>query len=172
MRRFVGGDEAAFTELFARLSPAVLGFVVRMLRDRALAEDVVQTTFLSVVRGRGRFEDGQKVRPWVFTIAANAARDALRYRARRPEATTANGRLLDGSTQPNHADPLVIREVESAIAALPEGQRAAVLLHRLSGLGFSEIAEILGVSVSAAKVRAHRGYVRLKELLASCVEET
>src|SRR3954447_325155 len=80
MDRFCLGDEAAFDELHRRHGRDVHAFLSRMVRDPALAEDLLQTTFLSIVRSRGRYEKGAPVGPWFFTIAANAARDALRKR--------------------------------------------------------------------------------------------
>jgi DNA-directed RNA polymerase specialized sigma subunit len=91
MQRFCRGDEAAFDMLHHRYAAAVLAYLTRMLRDSALAEDMLQTTFLSFVRARGRYEAGTNVRAWIYAIATNAARDALRRRRARPERLTDTG---------------------------------------------------------------------------------
>src|SRR3954454_14039530 len=85
MEQFCRGDETAFDALYERHAPPVLAFLTRMVRDAALAEDLLQTTFLSVVRARGRYQPGTAVRAWVFAIATNAGRDALRRRRARRE---------------------------------------------------------------------------------------
>ena len=166
MQQFCRGDEAAFDILHQRYASPVLAYLTRMLRDATLAEDLLQTTFISFVRSRGRYEAGTNVRAWLYAIATNAARDAVRRHRARPE------RLTDTGVPPDRAaddaaprDAAAARAVETALAKLPPDQREAVVLHKLQELSFEEIAAVLGISVGAAKVRAHRGYQRLRELL-------
>jgi len=167
MEQFCRGDERAFEILYARHAPPVLAFLVRMVRDSALAEDLLQTTFLSVVRARRRYQPGTTVRGWVFAIAANAGRDALRRRRARPDRLSTTGAPPDVPAQPEAAaDPPAERAVRSALMHLPIDQREAVVLHKMHELSFEEVATALGITVGAAKVRAHRGYQRLRELLA------
>ena len=164
MERFCGGDNAAFEALFARHAARVQGFLGRMVRDGPLAEDLLQTTFLSVIRARGRFEPGTRFVPWVLTIAANAARDALRRRLHAEELV----RRRDGestSVEPRVGDPGMRKQLEDALQQLPEDQREAVLLNKVEGWSFEEIAALRGISVGAARVRAHRGYEKLRRLL-------
>lgn len=166
MQRFCRGDEAAFDMLHHRYAAAVLAYLTRMLRDSALAEDMLQTTFLSFVRARGRYEAGTNVRAWIYAIATNAARDALRRRRARPERLTDTGAPPEEVAETAAArDPAAARAVEDALGRLPPDQREAVVLHKLQELSFEEIAAALGISVAAAKVRAHRGYERLRQLL-------
>ncbi len=169
MERFLGGDSAAFDALFARHAARVHAYLRRMV-GTTTADDLTQTTFLSVVRSRGRFQRGARFRPWLYAIASNAARDHVR-RARFEQPTD------DGETpeQVGHTpfpDPLLERAVQTALAQLPPQQREAILLHRFEGFSFGEIAETLGLTESAVKVRAHRGYVRLRGLLAHLGEGT
>jgi len=167
MEQFCLGDENAFEALYARYAPAILAFLSRMVRDPALAEDLLQTTFLSVVRARGRYQPGTTVRAWVFAIAGNAGRDALRRRAARREDPSARAELAAlPVAEPDDADPGATRVLQEALMQLPLEQREAVVLHKLHDLSFDEISKALGITVSAAKVRAHRGYHRLRELLA------
>jgi len=171
MARFCDGEEAAFEALYARHARPVMTFLIRMVRDAALAEDLLQTTFLSVVRGRGRYQPGTVVRSWIFAIAANAGRDALRRRRARPEDLSKTGTPPDiAAATPPPADPAAERAVQDALMKLPVDQREALVLHKMQDMPFEQVAAALGISVSAAKVRAHRGYQRLRVLLAGLAE--
>ena len=166
MVRFCRGDEAAFGVLYDRYAPQLEAFLRRLVRDQTLAEDLLQTTFLSFVRARGRYVATAGLRAWIFSIAANAGRDALRRRgARREELLSSQLGDLGGEAAAM-SDPPLARAIEEALRQLPEDQREAVLLHKMHGLSFPEVASALGTTVGAAKVRAHRGYQRLRVLLA------
>lgn len=167
MARFCKGDEAAFDLLYERYARPVHAFLCRMVRDEALAEDLLQMTFLSVVRARGRYVPGTAVRAWIYAIAANAGRDALRRRRTRREDFSETGAPREMAAPAGaEADPAAARAVEEALMKLSDDQREAVVLHKMQELSFEEISTALGISVGAAKVRAHRGYTRLRELLA------
>ena len=91
------------------------------------------------------------------------------------EDLTAQGELpasVPVEDGPAPRDAGLERAVQRALAQLPEGQRIPIVMHRFEGMGFAEIAEALGLTESAVKVRAHRGYARLRELLAALREET
>jgi RNA polymerase sigma-70 factor (ECF subfamily) len=165
MARFCRGDEAAFDALYEKYAGLVFGFLNRMLRDPAAAEDTMQATFLSFVRARGRYQAGTSVRGWLFAIATNAGRDALRrQQARREEPASPTLEAAPGEA-PAPSDPLLARDIEAAFAALPAAEREAIVLHKVCGFSFDEIAASLGITASAAKVRAHRGYRRLRAIL-------
>ena len=167
MDDFCKGDETAFNGLYGRYAPRVLAFLGRMVRDQALAEDLLQTTFLSLVRSRGRYQKGTAVRAWVYAIAANAGRDALRRRRARREDAWPSAPAFEPAGEPQaERDPAAARAIDLALRELPEDQREAVVLHKLHELSFGEIAYALGITEGAAKVRAHRGYTRLRTLLA------
>ena len=172
MTRFCQGDTRAFDALFQRHARPVHGYLCRLTGSPAAAEDLVQQTFLSLVRSRGRFLEGARVKPWLYAIATNAARDW--QRRRRPEDLTAAGELPTSvpAEAPAPRDAGLERAVQKALAQLPEGQRLPIMLHRFEGMGFAEIAEAMGLTETAVKVRAHRGYARLRELLAALREET
>ena len=164
MERFVQGDEGAFSELFTRHAGRLRAALRRIVGPAA--DDVLQTTFLSIVRARGRYQKGAPFRPWLYTVAINAARDHLRRHRR--EESHATDTLPDvPAEQAPLPDPGLTRTVEAALAQLPENQREAIVLHRFEGFSFKEIAKLLGVTETAVKVRAHRGYERLRMLLAS-----
>ncbi len=165
MERFCSGDASAFTVLFTRHAPSVRGYLWKLVRDGPLADDLTQTAFLSVTRARGRFIRGARFKPWLYAIATNAARDVQR---KRRELPTETGEVLTGDEAQVDApqpDAGLDRAVRRALAQLPDAQREAIELHRFGGLSFAEIAEVAGVTESAVKVRAHRGYERLRELL-------
>jgi RNA polymerase sigma factor (sigma-70 family) len=163
MELFCEGDEKAFDALFARHAPAIRGYLARLVGNAAVADDLTQTTFLSLVRARGRFLKGARFKPWLYAIATNAARDSKR---RRTDQLTATGDLPAGEGEEMVVtDRGMEKQVHAALGQLPESQREAILQHRFHGLSFAEIANAEGVSESAVKVRAHRGYERLRELL-------
>lgn len=171
MARFCSGDSAAFEALYRRYAGLLHGYLTRLVRSPSAADDAVQLTFASVIRSRGRFTPGARVKPWLYAIATNAARDQFR-RGRGEELSTPEqlGAWAE-PVQPGVHDHGLEQRVRRALEALPPAQREAILLHRWEGLSFAEIAEVVGVSETAAKVRAHRGYERLRELLADLKEE-
>jgi RNA polymerase sigma-70 factor (ECF subfamily) len=164
MNRYCDGDNQALEVLFERHSGGVHGFLARMVRDGALADDLLQTTFLSVVRSADRYQRGAKVLPWLLTIAANAARDTLR-RKRQGVEVLGDENAPEPSVTPEMSDPGARKIIEDAFAQLPAQQREAVLLHKVNGLSFEEIAQSLNISATAARIRAHRGYEKLRHLL-------
>jgi RNA polymerase sigma-70 factor, ECF subfamily len=164
MERFIEGDAAAFDALFSRHVSQLRGYLQRLSGSAAVADDLAQTTFVSMVRGRGRFQKGAKLKPWLYAIATNAARD---WRRRSKfEAVSDDGKLPEEAAEPGvERDPGLEKAVKQALAQLPEAQREAIVMNRYEGLSFAEIAVHAGVTESAVKVRAHRGYERLRELL-------
>ncbi|HSP78820.1 MAG TPA: RNA polymerase sigma factor [Myxococcaceae bacterium] len=172
MTRFCQGDARAFEALFQRHARSVNGYLARLTGSPAAADDLTQQTFLSLVRARGRFQEGARVKPWLYAIATNAARDW--QRRKRPEDLTDQGELpaTVPAEVPAPRDMGLERAVQRALAELPEGQRIPIMLHRFEGMSFAEIAETMGLTETAVKVRAHRGYARLRELLAALREET
>jgi RNA polymerase sigma-70 factor (ECF subfamily) len=169
MERFCQGEASACEELFNRHGRRVDALMKSMVRDEALAEDLVQTTFLSVVRSKDRYTPGNPVLPWLFTIATNAARDVLRRKGLKIEELSDTGELprdIPSGSASTETDPGLRKAVETALNKLPESHREVVVLHKVQGLTFTEIADALGITSAAALIRAHRGYERLRELLA------
>lgn len=163
MERFCQGEPGAFDALFSRHAAAVRGYLWRLTGHGATADDLTQATFLSLVRARGRFEAGKRFTPWLYAIATNAARD-WRRRGKHEEVSD-DGALPEESVEPATRDRGLEKQVQQAVAQLPDAMREAVVLHWFEGLSFGEIADIAGVSESAVKVRAHRGYEKLRESL-------
>jgi len=168
MEQFRHGETRALEALYNRHAKSVHGFLVRMVRgDGALADDLLQQTFLSVVRSADRFEKGAKFWPWLLTIAANAARGNMRRVKLGVEVL--GEEAPEPSMTPAHSDPAARKRIEAAFAKLPDSQREVVVLHKVEGLSFEEIAKILGITSTAARIRAHRGYEFLKAELGELV---
>jgi RNA polymerase sigma factor (sigma-70 family) len=169
MAAYVAGDASAFEELFRRLAPRVHSFFLRSMRDPAVADDLMQVTFMKVHRGKTQYRPELRVVPWLFAIAARVRIDELRKRLRLAEdadeeaLARADEQLTRDAEPPPSND--VAEQVRAALDSLPESQRTVIHLHRYEGLTFSEIAKALGSTEGAIKLRAFRGYERLRELL-------
>jgi RNA polymerase sigma factor (sigma-70 family) len=165
MAAYVRGDAAAFRELWNRHSPVLLRVMRSQLRRPEDARDLVQQTFLQLHRSRQDFREGARLSPWLFTIAMNLKREYFRRAARRPEAPLEN----EGESVPvaprGHEQAEAREEVAYAMGKLPEDQREVIALHWLGGVPLPEVASIVGASVSAVKVRAHRGYAAMRRAL-------
>jgi RNA polymerase sigma-70 factor (ECF subfamily) len=180
MLAFRGGDDAAFEALFERWAARLLRFLERMVRDTAVAEELVQETFLRVHRARTRYEPDAKFSTWLYTIAANVARNELRRPFRRAphDSTDAEreGAPLELAAEDSPVDEIVNArregsEVEAALQKLPERQRAALWLAAVEGLPYAEVAQALETSESSVKALVHRARVALAEQLASAREK-
>jgi RNA polymerase sigma-70 factor (ECF subfamily) len=170
MAAYVAGDPRAFKELFARLAPRVHGFFLRSFRDPAVADDLLQVTFMKVHRARAQFRSDLRVVPWLFAVAARVRLDELRRRLRLPEDADEEALARADEKLSREADPPpdgdVAEAVRRALDALPESQRTVIHLHRYEGLTFPEIAQVLGTTPGAVKLRAFRGYEALRKSLA------
>lgn len=175
MQRYCDGDARAFRELYAVVAPRLLGYLVKMTRDRAAAEDLLQQTFLKVHRARGAYVRGADPVPWIYAIAHRTFIDEAR-RAKRamvrvgeaeelPEVPAGLTGESDDRRDEVRGDPALVSAALDALAELPAQQREAVVLTKLDGKSVAEAAEIAGTTVGAMKVRAHRGYEALRRLL-------
>ncbi len=171
MDRYAAGDDTAFEAVYDGLAPRLLAFLARYTRDRSRAEDVVQQTMLQIHRARGRFIVGSQVVPWAFAIARRVLFDAHRRGGREVLSPTGDDNLsqvllaLDAP-----ADDLVVAKQLAArlsveLARLPENQRVAFELIKQDGLSLAEAAQVLGTTVPAVKLRAHRAYEALRAVL-------
>lgn len=168
MSRYADGDARAFVVVYEALAPVVGRCMRRWINDPALADDLVQETFLRVHRARERYRPGAPVGPWVITIARRLSIDAHRRRGSSKVVLTREGQLPEvGVAPPEPVDDTneLIAEVRAAIAALPPSLRPVVEMHKLEGRPMAEVAAELGIKEGAARVRAHRGYKRLKTAL-------
>ena len=167
MSAYAAGDQGAFRELFARYA-SVLARVVRAQgASDDESRDLVQQTFLQLHRARRDYRAGEPLRPWLFTIAYNLCRDRWRILGRRREVPMEQAPPpIDSATPVDHLQERRRAELlRAALATLSEDQRRVVEMHWFAGVSLPEVATALGISLSAAKVRAHRAYERLRQNL-------
>jgi RNA polymerase sigma-70 factor, ECF subfamily len=167
---FLAGSDRAFTTLVERYSTELYQFVARFVRNQVSAEDIVQEAFVQVYQSAAGFDPARRFRPWLFTIAANKARDHLRGRGRKREvplsvaSTTGESEevsyldfMSDESATPSdllEADER--REVVRAIVSrMPENLREVLVLGYYHRFPYREISEILGVPLGTVKSRLH-----------------
>jgi RNA polymerase sigma-70 factor (ECF subfamily) len=180
-RRFRAGERVAFEALLRRHRAPLFTFVLRLVgpAERAKAEDIVQDTFVRVIRGAKDWEERAKFSTWLFTIARNLCLDAMRRERHRRAVSLDGDAQQDGETRPlgdvlpgNHAGPerlasnAALRPViEAAVAHLPEEQREVFVLREYSGVPFKEIAELTGVSENTVKSRMRYALESLRRSL-------
>ncbi len=157
------GDASAFEALFRRWQNPLRRHLSRMLDDPAAADDLTVETFLRLHRHRDRWRTGMPVRPWLFTIARNLARNRLR--AQRLWGWLPLSAVRDSPTPPPCSDETP-RRVAAAFAALPPAQREACSLRLLADLPVEDIARITRVPVGTVKSRLFHGLRRLRAQLA------
>lgn len=168
---FIAGDESAFKTLVGRYAEDLYQFVGRFVRNGALAEDVVQETFIQVHQSARGFDPNRKFRPWLFTIAANKARDSLRSRSRKREVslTTGGGSADDGDTMSvldftadtvesphERMEAAELRVVvDGVISRMPDHLREVLVLGYYKRHPYKDIAEVLGIPLGTVKSRLH-----------------
>jgi len=175
LRRARKRDPEALHQLVDAYSGRLFGLLFRLTGERETAEDLLQETFLRVVRTIADYEHGGKFEAWLFRIAANLARDHARRASRRgrPVALEGFGRdrepaasdLADGR-QPEPSRELFNKELSERLNAclreLAEMDREIILLRHFSELSFREIADLLQIPLGTALARAHRALKRLR----------
>jgi RNA polymerase sigma-70 factor (ECF subfamily) len=172
MRRVAEGDSAALALLFERHKTRLFGFLYHLVGDRALAEDLLGETFLRVYRARARYRGSGGFLPWMLAIARNLALGELRRRAVLRRVRESLFRQAAAEPEPWPPEPDGARdEVRKALQQLPEEQRSAIVLREYQGLEYREVAEVLGCTEQAARARAYRARLALREALRSWWEE-
>lgn len=177
MDRVARDDEKAFTELVRRFQGRVINLVSRVLNDRECADDLAQEVFVRVYVHRRNYRHGSRFSTWLFTIAANLAKNEIRRRVRKRNwySLDALQEMLKDSA-PQLADPSEGREsslereqlqaaVGRAIATVPEKYRLALVLRDIEGLPYEEIAQVLGIPGGTVRSRINRARGMLKRKL-------
>ena len=177
MARLVGGHDAALNDLMGRYAPAVFRFLCRMLANEDDANDLAQDTFVRVYRARETYRPEQKFTTWLFTIAANLARNQLRWRSRHPnvsldaESETTEqilgGALSSGIPTPHQATVAIERAeaVRAAVRSLPHDMREAIVLCEWEEMAVAEAAAVLQSTPKAVESRLYRARNLLRERL-------
>jgi RNA polymerase sigma-70 factor (ECF subfamily) len=176
MTRLQNGDAAALAPLMARWEIPVKRFIFRIVGQAAEAEDLAQEVFVRVYTKRARYRAGAKFSTWCFAIAANQAKDRLRWWRRRPTQsldawTAAGGTAADESSAGQLASTEAARQetiaaVRAAIAHLPVDLRTALVLFEYEGQSMAEIASALGCTAKTVENRLYRARQRLRTDLA------
>ncbi len=173
-------DQAHFAEQAMEYMSPLYSAALRMTRNPADAEDLVQETYLKAYRGFGGFQEGTNLKAWLYRILTNTFINSYRSKKRRPDETELDEvedlylyRRLGGleaaqagrSAEDELMDWFTDAEVKDAIEDLPENFRLAVLLADVEGFSYKEIAEILDVPIGTVMSRIHRGRRQLQKLL-------
>lgn len=170
LSRYLSGDKRAFEHLVKRYRPDLVSFLTRLIGDPAAAEDVAQETLLRLHRSAAKFESTRGLRPWLFSIAANAARDHYRYHARRQAASLhapARGgdpagptlvSIQSAATESPHARAEraeMEQRVRRAVDRMPVHLREILLLSYFQQLSYNQISAALQIPLGTVKSRLH-----------------
>jgi RNA polymerase sigma-70 factor (ECF subfamily) len=179
-------DKAHFAEQAMPYMSSLYGAALRMTRNAADAEDLVQETYLKAYRGFGSFQEGTNLKSWLYKILTNTFINSYRSRRRRPVETELDdvedlylyhrlGGLEAASAGRSAEDAVLDRfseiEVKDAVESLPEAFRLAVVLADVEGFSYKEIADILDVPIGTVMSRLHRGRRALQKALVNFAEE-
>ena len=177
MARTAEGEERAFTELVGRYKSRVSNLVSRLLNDREASDDICQEVFVRVHLHRKNYRRGAKFSTWLFTIAANLAKNEMRRRKRRRNWSSLDQlqeNLNDSSLQlmdhrANREGDVEVRQLQGvvgeAITSLPERYRTALVLRDIEGLAYEEIAQVLRIPGGTVRSRINRARLMLKRKL-------
>ncbi len=169
LARLRAGDTRAFEELVTMYQHRVFGVALRMLGNRAEAEEIAQETFLRAHRALDAFRGEARLATWLYGIASRLCLNRLASGPRRHERSDVIALSLAPAEGADAVGALERGELEAAlheaVAALPEERRIVVVLRDLEGLSYEEIAEVLGVPLNTVRTRLHRARLDLKAKL-------
>ncbi len=166
------------------LLPSLYGAALRMTRNPADAEDLVQDTYLRAYRGFGGFEEGTNLKAWLYRILTNSYINTYRKKQREPQIVETpddaddwflfdrlGGRNVEGSAEEEVLDKIPDADVKAALESLPENFRMPVLLADVEGFSYKEIAEIMDTPIGTVMSRLHRGRKALEKALWQTAKE-
>ncbi len=162
LRRFVQGDQDAFESLFRQFEIEVFHWILRIVRDASIAEDILVEAFWRAYRARARFDSSRSFGAWMRRIATNAARDHLRSVLPRAGSITTS----DDIEAPARADRGLSESVELAFRKLPPKLQVVATLALIEERPYAEIADMLGLRVGTVKSRMFRAVGALRKELA------
>ncbi len=167
IKRCLNGDADQYAVLVDRYSAMAFNIAYRMLGDSDIAKDMAQESFISAYTALEDFRFGSKFSSWLYRIVVNKCRD--HFKAGRETVHVDETCDYIAGQDPTPEQAAACRQtgdvVQQALNGLPPDYREAIILKHIEGLDYQEIAEALGVSVGALKVRVHRGREMLKKLL-------
>ena len=175
LSRYMAGDEAAFQEIVNLYKDSLYTFLRQFLNDRDLIEDVFQETFLQLFSSRESFDVNRPLRPWLFTIAANKAKDALRRQQRTAAVTI--GSMADAEDMSfdealnnitsitsvpyeEMAENEIATQVRQTIANMPDNLREILILAYFNKFSYKQMADILRIPIGTVKSRLHTAIAR------------
>jgi len=164
-RRIREGDAEALRAIVERYQDRIFALIYGIVRDRHEVEDVAQEVFLKVYTRISAFDERSKFYTWLYRVAANAAKDHVKKRSRRPAVALEEEDVVPstGNNPVGHAAAAEARlMVREAIAALPLRYREVLTLRELEGLTYGEIAAVLQISIGTVESRLHRARAKLK----------
>ena len=197
MQAIKDGDERAFAELVERYNASLVRVAQGYVRDRAVAEDVVQDTWIAVLKGIDRFERRSSLKTWIFRILANQAKSRARRERRTvpftaltdadgdPDAPTVDPERFDSVTGmwsrppgrwPDEPEGELLRGearrlILDTIDMLPDGQRAVITLRDVEGFDSADVCNVLDISEVNQRVLLHRARARVRQALEDYFEE-
>ncbi len=165
LRQVAAGNEVAFAELYDLYAPPVYNYILRLINEPAVAEEILQEVFLAMWRGAQRFRAEAKVKTWLLRIAHHQAVSWLR----RERAVLWSDDELDGNADASIEEDLArswqIDQVRSALARLSPKHRAVIELTFVHGLSYAEIAQVMNCPIGTVKSRMSYALRRMNELL-------
>jgi len=177
-------DTANFERDAMQYAPQLYSAALRMTRNPADAEDVVQETFLKAYRGYGTFKEGTNLRAWLYRILTNQFINTYRKKQREPQTVDGpddidewylydrlGGRNVELSAETEVLDRMPDQAVKDALESLPENFRLPVLLADVEGFSYKEIAEIMDTPIGTVMSRLHRGRKALQKALWDTAKE-
>jgi RNA polymerase sigma-70 factor, ECF subfamily len=169
LRAHVMGDPEAFAQLFQRYRDRLWAVAMRTLGDPEEAADALQEALISAFRNAAGYRGDAAVTTWLHRIVVNACLDRLRRRASHPTVPWDAAAAGRSTGRDEHAATEIRLDVEAALAAIPEAQRAALVLVDMQDMSVADAAEILGVAEGTVKSRCSRGRVAMARVLRSQV---
>jgi RNA polymerase sigma-70 factor, ECF subfamily len=181
IQRFYEGDREALAVIFERHKEGVFNFALRMVNNRADAEDIISDAFGRVCDGHNRFVPNARFKTWLYTIARNACIDKIRSRKKWgsmwfQKKDSEEHLPMDFPSHDESASEVLQRKeaaqhIHTAINQLPSDQREAIMLREFQELAYDEIAQILGCSLSNVKILIYRARVQLKDNIPAFIKE-
>lgn len=165
MVAYQAGELTAFDQLYAQLAPKLRGYLSSLTWNPALAEDLLQETFLQIHRSRRTYIPHRPLQPWAFAIARHSYLMHRRAAARRARFETRPEEFPELPVPPAFEQLGSLTDIRRALARLADDGREAVLLHHVWGFSFGEIGAMLGIREGTAKLRAYRALNSLRDML-------